>query len=128
MAIRISQGPVADPKVDGLFSGFKWSGTLTYSTSVSAAERVVVDKAMADVMAFTNLDIASGGADINIARSAEAKPTAYATPVLGNYAYFMNLHEVGHALGLKDLARFSRYDSLEYTVMSQGSVNLGYLN
>src|SRR5690349_11234022 len=88
---------------------------------------------MAQIEGITNLNIqtnveagiSDGAADIRIARSAEANPTAYAyypsnssageggdvwigttyseydTPKLGDYGYITHLHELGHAFGLK---------------------------
>ena len=67
-------------------------------------------------------DAGSNGADIRIARSSSANPTAYAyypgthytsgdvwfgteydygNPLPGSYSYMATVHEIGHALGLK---------------------------
>ena len=91
----------------------------------------------------------SGGADIMIAQSPTANPTAYGyypgnlpadgdvwfgnnfdyrSPVLGSYEYVSHLHEVGHALGLKhgnepDVfgALPADHDDLEFSVMTYRS-------
>ncbi len=77
-ANRVGQGVTGNQQVDGLLSGSKWSGTLTYSftnsasdydagygsgeqnkgfAEVSAAEKQTVDTAMAYVEAVTGLNI-----------------------------------------------------------------------
>jgi Ca2+-binding RTX toxin-like protein len=164
-------GATGDKEIDGLLSGYRWNGTLTYSfpdsasdysagyayseplygfAQVSAAQQTVVHRAMALVTQYTNLTVqysGTDGADIRIAQSSEANPTAYAyypdsneggdiwfgnsynyrSPTLGNYSYLTHIHELGHALGLKhsheiegpgNTALPSAHDSLEYTVMS----------
>ena len=158
--------------IDGLLSGLKWSGTLTYTfpdsaagyeasygngeptatgfARVSVAQQTAVHAIMGQVAGYTNLEIkfvASGPADIRIAQSSEANPTAYAyypgseeggdvwfgtqydyrSPKLGDYYYLTHIHELGHALGLKhshvgggvaNVAVPAEHDALEYTVMS----------
>ncbi len=158
--------------IDGLLSGLKWSGTLTYAfpssaaayeayygygeptaagfAQVSSAQQAAVHTIMGQVAGYTNLAIqfaSSGAADIRIAQSSEANPTAYAyypgsdeggdiwfgtqynyrSPKLGDYYYLTHIHELGHALGLKhshvgggvsNVAVPSEHDALEYTVMS----------
>ncbi|MGH8526761.1 MAG: M10 family metallopeptidase, partial [Gammaproteobacteria bacterium] len=153
-ASRVGQTATGNQQADGLLSGSKWSGTLTYSftdspsdyasgygygepgsgfAKVSVAEQQAVNAAMAQIEAFTNLNIqrndeagiSDGAADIRIAKSAEANPTAYAyypsnsidgeggdiwigtsyssysNPILGSYSYATHIHEMGHAFGLK---------------------------
>ncbi len=101
---------------------------------------------------FTELAVGSGGADIMIAQSPDANPTAYAyypannaaggdtwfgtnynyrNPILGTYEYETHIHEIGHTLGLKhgnETTVFgavpSDRDDLEFTVMTYRS----YLN
>jgi len=117
---------------------------------ISTAQQQSVHAAMEQVIAYTNLSIEYAGtdsADIRIAQSSMANPTAYsyypgnnaggdvwfgtqtnyANPVMGNYVYLTHLHEVGHALGLKHAHETggvagvsvpAAHDGLEYTVMS----------
>jgi serralysin len=153
-ATGVGQSSTGDSQADGLLSGVKWSGTVTYSfpdsstdyasgygygeplngfAKVTLAEQAVVNAAMASIEGFTNVNIQSNveagipdsAADIRIARSAEANPTAYAyypdssfpgeggdvwignqyseydNPVLGDYGYVTHIHELGHSFGLK---------------------------
>ena len=120
---------------------------------VSAAQQQAVHTAMGQVEAFTDLSIEYAGtdsADIRIAQSSTANPTAYSyypgtnaggdvwfgtqtnyqNPVMGNYSYLTHLHEIGHALGLKHAHEAggvagvgvpAAHDGLEYTVMSYRS-------
>jgi serralysin len=141
-------GATGNQNVDGLLSGYRWTGTLTYTfpdspsdypsgyaygtplapgfAQISAQQQAAVHKIMAQVESFTNLEIeysTSSSADIRIAQSSEANPTAYAyypnsvyseggdvwfgtsydftNPKIGDYYYHAHLHELGHALGLK---------------------------
>jgi serralysin len=193
MATSISLSGIGNAYYDGLNSGVRWSGQVTYSfpdapadyvnpytgsgnaeptspgfAQVSAeqmrAVRHMLDGTGAvgngsnygNVEAITNLDFAelvvgSGGADMMIAQSPDANPTAYAyypsnqaaggdvwfgttsnyrTPQLGDYSYLTHIHELGHALGLKhahetggpaNVAVPNDRNSLEFTVMTYRS-------
>jgi len=175
MATVGTVGATGNADIDGLLSGYRWNGVLTYSFpdspsdyasgygfgeplaagfgQVSAAQQAVVHATMAQVSNYTNLSIqyaGTNGADIRVAQSSEANPTAYAyypssneggdvwfgtsynygNPKLGDYYYLTHVHELGHALGLKhsheiegvaDVAVPVAHDALEYTVMSYRS-------
>src|SRR6476620_2075528 len=77
-ANSVSQDTSVEPKIDGVLSGFKWSGTVTYSftnstsdyvagyadgmpltgfAQVSANEKLLVDKVMTYIEDITNLTI-----------------------------------------------------------------------
>lgn len=89
--------------IDGLLSGYRWNGVLTYSftdaasdysagygygeptaagfAQISGAQQTVMHNAMALVQQYTNLTIqfdGTGSSDIRIAQSSKANPTAYA--------------------------------------------------
>ncbi len=96
-------------------------------------------------------DAGSNGADIRIARSSSANPTAYAyypgthytsgdvwfgteydygNPLPGSYSYMATIHELGHALGLKhghlaggvsDVTLSPADDTLEMSIMTYRS-------
>lgn len=148
-ANTVGQSATGDQNADGLLSGYRWSGTVTYSFTdsasdyasgygsremtaagfgqISAAQQQAVHTVMAQIEGFTNLNIdfaGTNGADIRIAKSSDANPTAYAyypqsssngeggdvwfgtsynysSPVLGNYSYLTHIHELGHSFGLK---------------------------
>src|SRR3712207_205114 len=102
MATVVSIGATGDREIDGLLSGYRWSGILTYSfpdsagdygagygygepqngfAQVSAAQQTVMHRAMALLTEYTNLTVqyaGTDGADIRIAQSTSANPTAYA--------------------------------------------------
>lgn len=103
MATVGSIGATGDIRVDGLLSGLKWEGPLTYSfpdsasdfeadygsgepdasgfAQVSAAQQQAVHAIMALVENYTLLDVSyagTNGADLRITQSSEANPTAYA--------------------------------------------------
>lgn len=175
MATVGSVGATGDDNIDGLLSGWKWVGTLTYSfpdsandfeafygsgepdaagfAQISTAQQQAVHTAFTLIQSYTNLTITYAGtndADIRIAQSSSANPTAYAyypgdyeggdvwfgtsenyrSPKLGDYSNFTHLHELGHALGLKhthevegpgNTAVTYAHDTLEYSVMSYRS-------
>ena len=189
-----SVGSSGNPYIDGVLSGLKWNGPVTYSFPDSPADyanpytggngepshagfaQVSTQQMQAiahilegtaggpgtifsSVESFTNLDFTNlgagaGGADIMIAQSPDANPTAYAyypsslppggdvwfgnnynyrNPVLSTYDYMTAIHELGHTLGLKhgqetggpgNTAVPADRDDLEFTAMTYRS----YLN
>jgi Ca2+-binding RTX toxin-like protein len=177
LATAVSVNGTGNPEIDGLLGGVRWSGTITYSfpdspsdysvnyygngeptkagfAMVPVAIQQAVTYAFALIASYTNATIqfaGTNGADIAIAQSPAASPTAYAyypanVPAggdvwfgtaydysqarLGNYYFVSALHELGHALGLKhsqELAGVSNvavptaHDNSEYTVMSYRS-------
>jgi Ca2+-binding RTX toxin-like protein len=141
-------GSTGNQDIDGILAGVRWTGTVTYSfpdsaqdypanygygeptapgfAQVSAAQQQAVHKIMGQLSSLTNVVIqyaGTNGADIRIAQSSEANPTAYAyypnstyseggdvwfgnsynytNPKLGDYYYLTHLHELGHSFGLK---------------------------
>lgn len=143
-----SQGATSNVNTNGVLSGVKWSGsTLTYSfpslttqyeagygneitngfSAAPEATKNAIRFAMNLVSQYTNLATteisATTTADIRVAFSAEANPTAYAyypsnstkggdvwfgtsysdyqNPTKGQYGWATAIHELGHALGLK---------------------------
>jgi serralysin len=144
----VSQGATSNTNINGVLSGVKWSGsTLTFSfptvttqyesgygteltnnfMAAPEATKVAVRYAMNLISQYTNLVTseisASTTADIRVAFSDAANPTAYAyypsnstaggdvwygsnyssyqNPIKGQYAWATTIHELGHALGLK---------------------------
>lgn len=147
-ASTVGVGATGNQDADGLLSGVRWSGTVTYSFpdsasdyaanygygeptaagfgQVSAVQQQAVHATMALVRGYTNLNIQYAGtndADIRIAQSSAANPTAYAyypnstykeggdiwfgttynytNPKLGDYYWLTHIHELGHSFGLK---------------------------
>ena len=102
MATAVTQGATGNPYIDGVLSGVKWSGTVTYSfpdspgdypagygsgeplndfVQLSAAQQTAVHFIMQMIGNYTNLTITfagTDGADIRLAGSDDANPTAYA--------------------------------------------------
>ncbi|MCC6776625.1 MAG: M10 family metallopeptidase, partial [Hyphomicrobiales bacterium] len=176
-----------NPSIDGVLSGQKWDGPITYSFPDIRADyestyyeadqtgfgqisfnqmqavRYILEgyspysggpkMLFGSVESFTNLDISDAGfngADIRLAQSSAANPTAYAyypsssylggdvwfgtnynytNPIVGTYQFHTHIHELGHALGLKhghtagggNAAVPADKDSLEFTVMTYRS-------
>lgn len=178
MATAVNVSATNNAEIDGLLSGAKWSGTITYSFPDAASDyanpysggssepttsgfstvptqiQAAINYAIGLILSYTNADIQYAGtnsADIMVAQSPAANPTAYAyypgnyapggdvwfgtqynfsLAKLGNYYFTTALHELGHAVGLKhsqeasgpaNVAVPSAHDDSEYTVMSYRS-------
>ncbi|WP_082813694.1 matrixin family metalloprotease [Bradyrhizobium sp. DOA1] len=178
MATAVNVSATNNAEIDGLLSGIKWSGTITYSFPDSPSDyanpysggdgepttsgfasaptqiQAAVNYAIGLILSYTNANVqyaGTNGADIMIAQSPAANPTAYAyypgnyapggdiwfgtqysfsLAKLGNYYFTTALHELGHAFGLKhsqeaggpaNVAVPSAHDDSEYTVMSYRS-------
>ena len=102
MAVETTQGATGNAQVDGLLSGYKWSGVVSFSfpdsaadypaypnptavqyfSSVSALQRQAAINAFNLVSGYTNLDFVNngtGGADMRIGQTSDpATGTAYA--------------------------------------------------
>ncbi|WP_375304908.1 M10 family metallopeptidase C-terminal domain-containing protein [Bradyrhizobium sp. A11] len=177
MATAVSVSATNNAEIDGLLSGYKWTGTITYSFPDASSDypnpyygdgepttsgfasaptqiQAAINYAVGLILGYTNANIqyaGTNGADIMVAQSPAANPTAYAyypfnyapggdiwfgtqynfsLAKLGNYYFTTALHELGHAIGLKhsqeaggpaNVAVPSAHDSSEYTVMSYRS-------
>jgi serralysin len=178
LATAVNVSATNNAEIDGLLSGAKWSGTITYSfpdassdyanpygggngepttsgfAAVPTQIQAAITYAVGLILSYTNADVqyaGTNGADIMIAQSPAANPTAYAyypgnyaaggdvwfgtqynfsLAKLGNYYFTTALHELGHAFGLKhsqeaggpaNVAVPSAHDDSEYTVMSYRS-------
>jgi len=178
LATAVNVSATNNAEIDGLLSGAKWSGTITYSFPDATSDyanpysggngepttsgfapvptpiQAAINYAIGLILSYTNADIqyaGTNGADIMIAQSPAASPTAYAyypgnyapggdiwfgtqynfsLAKLGNYYFTTALHELGHAVGLKhsqeaggpaNVAVPSAHDDSEYTVMSYRS-------
>jgi Ca2+-binding RTX toxin-like protein len=104
LATAISVSATNNPEIDGLLSGSRWSGTVTYGFPDSPSDypgsysgnneptaaafapapvamQTAVNYAMALISSYTNISIqfaGSNGSDIAIAQSSAANPTSYA--------------------------------------------------
>ncbi|MBR1302288.1 M10 family metallopeptidase C-terminal domain-containing protein, partial [Bradyrhizobium sp. AUGA SZCCT0042] len=176
MATAVAANSTNNPEIDGLLGGARWAGTITYSfpdspsdfpanygygeparsgfSSAPLAIKQAITYSFALISSYTSATIlfaGTNGADIAIAQSPAANPTAYAyypsnvaaggdvwfgtaynysLADLGNYYFATALHELGHALGLKhsqetggvaNVALPAAHDNSEYTVMSYRS-------
>ncbi|SPP94147.1 M10 family metallopeptidase [Bradyrhizobium vignae] len=112
MANAVTVSATNNADIDGMLSGYKWSGTITYSfpdsrsdyanpysggdsepttsgfASAPSQMQAAINYAIGLILSYTNADIryaGTNGADIMIAQSPAANPTSYAY-YLGNYA------------------------------------------
>ena len=88
--------------------------------------------AMSDVLGIIPTDTAYAYPPANTVQAGDAwfNTTLYNNPVVGNYAYYVFGHELGHALGLKhghqtggvsNVAMNSDRDSMEFSIMTYRS-------
>ncbi|MGY3367695.1 serralysin [Bradyrhizobium sp. GM2.4] len=112
MATAVNVSATNNAEIDGLLSGSKWSGTITYSfpdavsdyaspysggsgepttsgfASAPSQMQAAINYAIGLILGYTNANIqyaGTNGADIMVAQSAAANPTSYAY-YPGNYA------------------------------------------
>ncbi|MGY4440437.1 hypothetical protein [Bradyrhizobium sp. LM2.3] len=112
MASAVNVSATNNAEIDGLLSGYKWSGTITYSFPDAASDysspysggssepttsgfaaapsqmQAAINYAIGLILGYTNANIqyaGTNGADIMVAQSPAANPTSYAY-YPGNYA------------------------------------------
>ncbi|MGY4513578.1 FG-GAP-like repeat-containing protein [Bradyrhizobium sp. USDA 3650] len=112
MATAVNVSATNNAEIDGLLSGYKWSGTITYSFPDAASDyaspysggssepttsgfasapsqmQAAINYAIGLILGYTNASIqyaGTNGADIMVAQSPAANPTSYAY-YPGNYA------------------------------------------
>lgn len=112
MAISVTVSATNNAEIDGLLSGYEWSGTITYSfpdspsdyaspysggsseptqagfASAPSQMQTAINYAIGLILSYTNADIqyaGTNGADVMVAQSPAANPTSYAY-YPGNYA------------------------------------------
>ncbi|WP_247361584.1 MULTISPECIES: M10 family metallopeptidase C-terminal domain-containing protein [unclassified Bradyrhizobium] len=112
MATAVNVSATNNAEIDGLLSGYKWSGTITYSFPDAASDyassysggsgeptksgfasapsqmQAAINYAIRLILGYTNANIqyaGTNGADIMVAQSPAANPTSYAY-YPGNYA------------------------------------------
>ncbi|WP_247392311.1 M10 family metallopeptidase C-terminal domain-containing protein [Bradyrhizobium sp. 35] len=112
MATAVNVSATNNAEIDGLLSGYKWSGTITYSFPDAASDyaspysggssepttsgfasapsqmQAAINYAIGLILGYTNANIqyaGTNGADVMVAQSPAANPTSYAY-YPGNYA------------------------------------------
>ena len=104
MATAVGVTQTNNPEIDGLLSGSKWTGTISYSftdspgdyvtnysatgepttsgfSAAPAAMQQAINYAFSLIAGYTNISVqyaGTNGADISIAQSPAANPTSYA--------------------------------------------------
>ncbi|MDR2155787.1 MAG: M10 family metallopeptidase C-terminal domain-containing protein [Burkholderiaceae bacterium] len=175
MATSKPASKTGNREIDGLLYGTKWDGFITYSFPDSPSDysypagynepktnfaqapvqfQSAITHAASLIMQYTNAKLQHAGtnhADIMVAQSSLADPTAYGSPPAnweqggdiwigtkynysiakaGNYEFRSALHEFGHAMGLKHpheangsfgVLLPAAHDSTEYSIMSYKS-------